>query len=85
MLDTSQLARTSSKRGLRWRDPALTFIWLREGDPIVAAHKIEDKRAALSSCAAEDRILAVRQVRYPLRVEVMVIDDLSEARRALAE
>jgi hypothetical protein len=83
MFDTTQLTSTSSKRGLRWRDPSLTFIWLRADGPIVSAYTVADKSHVLDSCAENDRILAVRRLTFPTHQEVMVIDDLGEVRRSL--
>jgi hypothetical protein len=83
MYDVSQLTPTSEKPALNWRDTSLTFVWLRAKAPIEVAYKIEDKRRVVASCSAADRILVVRQVRYPTRQEVMAIDDLEAARRAL--
>jgi hypothetical protein len=82
MYDVSQLTPTSQKR-LNWRDTSLTFVWLRADAPIEVACKIEHKRRVVGSCSAADRILAVRQLRYPTRQDVMAIDDLEAARRAL--
>jgi hypothetical protein len=83
MLDTTQLARTSEKRNLRWRDTKLTLIWLRRSGPVVVAHTVADKRMMLSEAADGDDVLAVRQVQYPTRQEVMVIDDRASVREAL--
>jgi hypothetical protein len=83
MFDTAELTPTSAKRGLRWRDTSLTFIWLRAGGPIAAAHTIADKLKVISECGRDDRVLAVRQKSYPTRQEVMVIDDFSPVRDAL--
>jgi hypothetical protein len=85
MFDVSQLARTSAKSKLPWREPRMTFIWLRADGPIVAAHTVDEKRRMIAACAEADCVLAVRQVQYPVRQEVMVIDDLAEARRAFGD
>lgn len=79
MFDTTQLTRTTSKKNLKWRDPSLTFIWLRANGPIVAAHIIADKIHLLTSCGDDDAVLAVRKVGYPTHQEVMVVDDMSAA------
>jgi hypothetical protein len=83
MYDISQLTPTSEKRNLNWRDTSLTFICLRAEEPTEVACTIEDKRRVVASCSAADRILAVRQLRYRTRQDVMAIDDLEAARRAL--
>ena len=83
MLDTTGLTPTSSKQKLPWREPALTFLWLRADGPIVSAYKIEDKLDVVASCGPDDHVLALRQVQFPRRQEVMVVDDLEQARRAL--
>lgn len=84
MFDTGQLAPTSSKERLRWRDPRLTFIWLRADGRVVVASTTADKLNAVRSCGLDDCVLAARQVQFPHRVDVMVVDDLAKARRALA-
>jgi hypothetical protein len=84
MFDTSGLTPASTKANLRWRDTSLTFIWLRDGAPIEAAHRLEDKRRVVSECSSEERILAVRPVQYPNRQQVLVVDDLEAVRQALA-
>jgi hypothetical protein len=71
MYDVSHLTPTSEKRDLKWRDSSLTFVWLRAEAPIEVAYKIEDKRRVVGSCSAADSILAVRQLLYPTRQEVM--------------
>lgn len=81
--DTTELTPTSDKRGLRWRDTALTLIWLRDRGPITVAHTIADKLEAVTECGKKDRILAVRQVQYPMRQEVMVVDNLAEVEAML--
>jgi hypothetical protein len=85
MLDTSQLTKASTKSGLRWRDTGLTFIWVREDGPIVSAHKIADKLSMIEECGADDCVLAVRQVQYPTRQQVLVIDQFDVVRRALSD
>lgn len=77
MFDTTQLTRSSSKMNLRWRDPSLTLILLSEKRPICVAHLIADKIDLLTDCSGEDVVLAVRQVNYPMRQEVMVVDEIS--------
>jgi hypothetical protein len=84
VFDTSQLTPTSSKQGLRWRDTALTLVWVRAEGPIEVAHKLADKRTMVEACGPEDRLLAVRYVQFPPRQEVMVVDDRERAREALA-
>jgi hypothetical protein len=81
--DTSALIRTSEKRSIPWRETKLTFILLRADAPIVSAYTVADKRAMLASLLEDDQVLAVRQIQYPQHQEVMVIDDLDAARRAL--
>ena len=83
MLDTSRLTPTSTKPNLRWRETALTFVWLPAEGPVEVAYKLEDKRRVVASCGAGDRILAVRQRQYPTRHEVLVVDDVEAVRLAL--
>lgn len=83
MFDTSGLTPTSTKRTIRWRDTALTFVWLRADGRVVVAFNIADKLEAVQSCGREDRILAVRSVKFPAHQEVLVVDDLDAARDAL--
>ncbi len=83
MFDTSSLQPASAKSNLHWRDPSLTLLWLRVDGPIEVAHLLNDKRRLLSSCGADDQILAIRQVPYPNRQQVLVIDDLDAVRGEL--
>jgi hypothetical protein len=85
MLDTDHLTKASTKSSLRWRDTGLTFIWIPEAGPIVSAHKIADKLDIVDRCSADDCVLAVRQVQYPRRQEVLVIDQLDVVRQALSD
>jgi hypothetical protein len=84
--DTSGLSRTSTKRELPWRETSLTFIRISADARIQVAHTIADKRLMLDALrSVEDCLLAVRQARYPMRQDVMVVDDAEPARRALAD
>lgn len=81
--DTSNLAPTSSKVRLRWRDTSLTFIRLGADGVLEVAHTIVGKALMLEALQRGDCLLAVRQVQYPTRQEVMVVDDVARARQAL--
>jgi hypothetical protein len=50
---------------------------------VAVAHTIEDKRQILTEARDSDDLLALRQVQYPTRQEVMVIDDREAPRQAL--
>lgn len=50
---------------------------------MVVAHKIADKLEVLASRSPEEVVLAIRQVQYPTRQEVMVVDDVATALAAL--
>jgi hypothetical protein len=75
---------TSTKANLRWRDTSLTFVCLRRDGALEVAHTVADKAALITAVGPEDCVLAVRQVQYPTRQEVMVVDDLAAPREALA-
>jgi hypothetical protein len=76
-----KLAHRSEKRNLRWRDTSLALIWLPTDGPVVVAHTIADKRKMLWDATDADDVLAVRQVQYPTRQEVLVVDDRDSARK----
>lgn len=84
-LERAQVVRTSEKRSLPWRDTRLTFIGLLASGTILPAYTLADKRELLEAIREGDRLLAVRQVQYPPRQEVMLVDDLDQARVGLSE
>jgi len=52
--------------------------------PIVQAHQLADKRILVDKCGPEDRLLAIRPMRFPDRPELLLVDDVDAARKALA-
>ncbi len=84
MFDTTALPTTSSKTDLDWRKTRLGFLLLSADGPIVQAHQLADKRDLVNRCRPEDRLLAIRPMRFPDRPEVLLVDDLDAARKALA-
>lgn len=83
VFDASALPRTSDKTSLRWRETTLTFVCIRADGRIETAYTLVAKTAMLQSLASDDCLLAARQVQYPTRQEVMVVDDLPSVREAL--
>jgi hypothetical protein len=84
MYDTSALSTTSSKNKLPWRETRLGFLLVGADGRITQAHTLDEKRALLNLCTANDRLLAIRMQQYPPRPEVLAVDDLDAARDALA-
>jgi hypothetical protein len=85
VLDTSSLPTTSGKRNLHWREPKLSFLLIRQSGEITQAHLLEEKRKLAAICGPNDRLLALRTVQFPPHPEVLWVDDLEEARAAVAE
>jgi hypothetical protein len=84
-VETSSLSPASDKKNLRWRETALTLMWLRSDGPVEVAHTLADKRRIVASCRASDRVLALRAVQFPPRQEVLVVDDIESVRVALTD
>lgn len=84
MLDTNSLPRTSAKHNLHWREPRLSFLLVRQSGEIIQAHLLDQKRQLAAACGANDRLLAIRSVQPPPHPEVLWVDDLEEARAAVA-
>jgi hypothetical protein len=84
VLDTNSLPRTSAKHNLHWRETRLSFLLIRQSGEIVQAHLLDQKRQLAATCGPNDRLLAIRSVQRPPHPEVLWVDDLEEARAAVA-
>jgi hypothetical protein len=84
VFDTSSLPRTSAKRNLDWRKPKLSFLLIRQSGEVTQAHLLEEKRQLAAICGPDDRLLALRTVQFPTHPEVLWVDDLEDARAAVA-
>jgi hypothetical protein len=83
MFDTKQLAKTSSKRDLHWRQTELTLLRVSSTGEISQAYKLDEKRSMLAGLMHEDCLLAIRTLKFPNHPEVLVVDDVSAVRSAL--
>jgi hypothetical protein len=81
-IDASTLPRTSEKRQIPWRENRISFLLVRASGQMEQSHLLADKRRLATACGPDDRLLAIRRMRF--HSEVLWVDDLAQARLALA-
>ena len=82
VIDTNTLSRTSEKRNIPWRENRISFLLVRANGHLEQSHLLAEKRQLAAECGVDDRLLAIRMLRF--RPVVLWVDDLDEARAALA-
>jgi hypothetical protein len=85
MFDASALPATTTKARIRWRATDVTLIRLGADGVATPAYLLDDKRLLVDRCSGEDLLLLVRPLKVPPRLEVLVVDDLDQARSALVD
>jgi hypothetical protein len=82
IINPRTLPTTSEKRKIPWRENRMSLLLVHANGRLEQSHLLAEKRRLAAECAPDDRLLAIRMLRF--HPEVLWVDDLDEPRAALA-
>ncbi len=64
VIDTRTLPTTSENRKIPWRENRISFLLVHADGQLEQSHLLAEKRRLADACGPDDRLLAVRRMRF---------------------